>query len=229
MDANGIELTHTSKTRRGGFFQGCLIVTAVILAIIVGISVFVAYNWRGWVATGVKESTAAILADSSLPQSDKDQITAKVETLASDFESGKLTMMQIGKIAEALVASPILPAAIVSAVEKEYFPKAEFSADEAAAAQRVLQRCARGISEGKINQDRVREILAPIAEVANADQIRLKPATDVSKEQVRRFVDNALAAANDSSVPDEPFAVDFVKEFNELIDRAIADSSAKAP
>lgn len=108
---------NTFNTRRGGFLQGCLIVVAIILAIIGGLSIFVAYNWRGWVATGVKESTTAILADSSLAQADKDQISAKVETLAKDFESGKLTMIQMGKIAEALVASPILPAAIVSAVE----------------------------------------------------------------------------------------------------------------
>ena len=220
---------NTFNTRRGGFLQGCLIVAAIILAIIVGLSIFVAYNWRGWVATGVKESTTAILADSSLAQADKDQISAKVETLAKDFESGKLTMIQMGKIAEALVASPILPAAIVSAVEKQYFPKAEFTPEEAADATLVLQRCARGISEGKISQDRIREILSPIAEVANADQIRLKPVADVSKDEVRRFIVNALAAADDASIPAEPFTVDYAKEICALIDRAIAESATPTP
>lgn len=205
-------------TRRGGAAQGCLIALAVVIVLLIGLGVFVYLNWKGWAASGIRAASEEVVAKSSLVQEDKDKINQKIASVTKDFEDGKISLDQVGRIAEALATGPLIPLASVAGIEKEYFPVAKFTDEEAAAAKRALERCARGFAEKKIPQTRINDILATISTTQPNGQFQLKPKEQVTGADVRKLVENALKEANDAQIPDEPFTVDIAKEVCDSID-----------
>jgi len=210
-----------SNSRRGGAAQGCLIALAVLIVLLIGVGIFVYFNWKGWMASGIRTVSDQMVAQSSLVQADKDKITQKIDSLMKDFEDGKITLEQIGKVAEDLAAGPLIPLASVKAVETEYFPVAQFTPEEADAAKRALERCARGIAEKKISHTKINDILATVSTTQPNGQFQLKPKDQVSKDDVRKLIENAKAEADAAAVPDESFTVDIAAEVCDSIDRAL--------
>lgn len=210
-----------SNSRRGGAAQGCLIALAVLIVLLIGLGIFVYLNWKGWVGSSVRAVSDQMIAQSSLVQADKDKITQKIDGLMKDFEDGKISLEQLGKVFESVADGPLIPLASVRAVETEYFPVAQFTPEEADAAKRALERCARGITEKTISHTKINDILATVSVTQPNGQFQLKPKEQVSKDDVRKLVENAKAEADAAAVPDEAFTVDIAAEVCDSIDRAL--------
>ncbi|MFZ4573951.1 MAG: hypothetical protein ACOYN0_06110 [Phycisphaerales bacterium] len=210
-----------SNNRRGGAAQGCLIALAVLIVLLIGGSVFVYMNWKGWMAGSIRTMSEQVVSQSSLVQADKDKINQKISTVMQDFQDGKVSFEQLGTVAKDLAEGPLLPLASVSVIQKEYFPVAAYTPEEADAAKRSLERCARGIAEKTISHTRINDILAPVSTTQPNGQFELKPKEKVTKDEVRKMVDTAKAEADTAKVPDEPYEVDIAGVVCDSIDRAL--------
>ena len=192
-----------------------------------GVGIFVALNWKGWVAAGVKTTTNQVVSDSSLSQPDKDKIIAKVDSVMTDFENGKISMEQMGKLAENVAESPLIPLSMVMAIEAQYKTVAGLTDEERAAGKIAMERCARGIFEKKIAQTKIDDVLAPVNVPATpGSQVKLKPVGDVTADDLRKLYANAKAEADAAQIPDEPFTVDIAGELVKAIDAAIGTPPA---
>jgi hypothetical protein len=139
----------------------------------------------------------------------------------ADFESGKVTVDQLGRVADEFSKGPLLPLATVVGIEKEYFNQQGLTDEDRAAGKRAIDRTARGIAEKKIPQTKIDDLLAPIADRAPNGSFQLRPKDKVTADDVRKLIATAKTEADAAQIPDEPFTVDVASEFVGAIDRAL--------
>lgn len=209
--------------RRAGIPKGCLIALAVFFALVVAVAIFVAVSWKGWVANLMTSTTNQAVAGLNLPQADKDRINGRVTQLADDFKSGKVSLAQLQSVGETLVNGPLMPFAMVQGFEQGYVSKAKLNAEEQAAAERSLERLARGIFEKKIPLEAMNDVMVPISDppIGKGGR-RIRQPDQVTPEQVKEFIALAKAKADDAKIPDEPFKVDVAGELVKAIDEGVA-------
>lgn len=207
--------------RRGSAKKGCLIALAVFLVLVIGGGIFIAMSYKGWLATGMTAFTKQIVNDSNMPQDQKDRVVAKVASIGDDFKNGKITFAQLGQVMEAIAEGPILPLGMTAALESQYIKPSALTADEKTAATRTLERLARGIAEKKIKMDDVKLIVAPISQPSSGKEFRLKPANQVTPDQLRAVLADAKKRADDAQVPDEPYTVNVADALDEAVKQAL--------
>lgn len=207
------------RSRRGSFKTGCLIATGILLLLIIGGGIFVAMNWKGWVATGTRSATQAILDESQLPADQKQKVLAKVNEVAADFENGKLTTQQLGKIAEELAQSPLMPLAVVYGIEEKHIKPSSLPKEEKEAGRLALERASRGIVEKSIAPQAIKDIMAPVTIQGPNNQMQMKQV--VTDEELRQFFKNAKTRADEAKVPNEPYKINVGDELAKAIDTAL--------
>src|SRR5262245_8219115 len=87
-----------AHTRPGRLLVGCLAVLGIVVVLLLIGGIYVAYNWKGWAATGIVAVTERGITKFGLPQDQKDQVLAQVRQLGDDFKSGKITTEQLGRV-----------------------------------------------------------------------------------------------------------------------------------
>ena len=142
-----------------------------------------------------------------------------VSRVTKEYEEGNISNDEMLRIAEKLTQSPIFPIAAVYLVDSHYVQPSDMTEDEKAAARIDLQRFARGVIEEKIPLDRLKQVIAPIAEPGAGDQINLKK--KVTRQELDAFLANVKTEADDASIPNEPFEIDFADELGKTIDEAL--------
>lgn len=207
--------------RRGGVKTGCFVVFLVFVALIAAGVWYVGNNWRGWASSGVQAISEKVVAESGLPDDQKNQILAQVRSLGDDFKAGKISTEQMQKVGQEIVNSPLLPLAGVQAARKRYIEPSDMTPDEKSAAIRSLQRFARGIYEKKITpaQQAIDDTVKPIATLKPDGRWELKDKP--SRLELDQFVANAKAKADAAGVPDEPFDLNIAEELKKAIDKAL--------
>ncbi len=219
-------LTHSrfsrAGARRAGFLKGCLIVLAVLLVLAAAAGIYVAMKWKGWAASAAKATVRAAVQDSQLSEDQKQRVIKRIDTLADDFESGKLTTEQLAEVFKAIAESPLLPVGMVKAAEEKYIKPSALSDTEKADGIRSLQRLARGVHEKKIPTSGLEDVLAPIQTTGANGQKQLKE--KVTTEELKDFLARAKKKADDANIPDEAFEVDIASELEKAIDKAIESS-----
>ncbi len=205
--------------RRGSVLKGCLIAVAVILVLVIGLGIFVAMTWRGFVAGTIKTASVQAISESSLPQDQKDRLTTRMTGLADDFKNGTLTFPQIVQIMQSIEQSPLIPLATVYAASSKLVEPSDLTTEEKAAAQRSIGRFARGVVEEKISSTAMDDVLASVATRGQNGQFELKQSATI--EEVRTFIAAAKAKADDASIPDEDFQFDVATEVDKVIDRGL--------
>jgi hypothetical protein len=215
----------TRSSRRGGILQGCLIVLGVLVLIAVIIGIIIAMNWRGWTASGMRAVAEAGIADTSLPQDQKDSITQRLNGLITQFEDGDLSLTQMGSVLEQLATGPMIPGGIVYGSYEIYVMPSGLSEEEKSAAMLPLRRAAKGILDGRIAVEDVDDIIDPVGSMSigpnGEPNISLTPASDVTDDQVRQLVANATAAAAAAGITADETDVDFDAALGDAIDRAL--------
>ncbi|MEK6703231.1 MAG: hypothetical protein AABZ53_13275 [Planctomycetota bacterium] len=209
----------TTLNRRGSWVKGCLITLAIFIVLLVAAGIYVSMHWRGWVAYGMQKAGTDMVAQSPLPQDQKDRITTRINTFTADFESGKISMQQFADVAKEVGEGPLMPLGMVWGVREKYVAKSGFSTEEKASAERSLQRLARGLAEKTIPWSTIDEISGPVATKQGKNNYKLKE--KVSDEELRKLIKDATARADAAKVPDETFEVNVADEVDKAIDKAL--------
>lgn len=205
---------------RGSILAGCLAALAIVLVVLIAGGVYVYLNWRGWAAAGVQSISAEVVKESGLPQDQKDRLLVEVTRVTDDFKAGKISLAQVKRMGEEIVESPLLPLAGVEAARQNYLEPSDMTADEKAAADRSLQRFARGVYEKKIPKDAIKDAAKPVIELKDNGHWELKDKP--TRMELDQFIANVKARADEAGVPDEPFDLNIAEELKKAIDKALA-------
>lgn len=227
----------TNRTpRRGGVLAGCLIALAVVGVLVAGVSIYVMMNWRGWMSNGVNRVVEDGLAQSSIPEAEKQEVMSVVTSFTADFTAGEVSLEDFAKVLEQLTKSPVMPAMIVVGIEEGYIAKSDLTDEEKADGSKQLSRFVRGVSEGTISQTKIDDVTEPIhAELSDGDKmsihagninVDIKNPDKVTVEELRAFIANAKAEADAAGVPDEKTEIDWSAEIQGAIDRALGRAPA---
>src|SRR5690606_3082183 len=109
-----------SSSRRGSFLTGCLIVLAVLLIVGVIAGIWVAANYRGWLASWTTLGVHAALSKSDLSDEQRAEFMVEVEALALDYKEKRISERELADVFKEIAESPPLPLGAVYAVEKGY-------------------------------------------------------------------------------------------------------------
>lgn len=208
---------HAAAARRGGVAAGCLIALGVLFILLAICVVYVAMNWRGWVASLTMQGTRALLAESTMAEDQKQAIMAEIDVLATDFKEGRVSMAELGRVFEELEKSPLWPLFGVQVAKEKYIDRSDMTSEERAAAERSLQRFAKGIHDKKITpaEEQITDAIKPIVRLKPGNQWEFKE--NPTRQEVDQFVANCKAKADEAQIPDEPFQIDFAAELKKVI------------
>lgn len=218
------------QERRGGVLAGCLAVLGVIVVLLVAGGIFVAMNWRGWVASGIETTMSEVIDEADLSADDKTAMKSEVASLMQEFESGAVTVEQLVNVAEELAESPVLPAASIMLVDMQYIQSSELTDEEKVGGSKELSRFMRGLFDESISQTKIDDVTEPIhaPDASNAVSIntgnlslQLKQPEDVEPDELRAFLANCKTHADEAGIADEKYQVDMAAEFSAAIDRAL--------
>lgn len=218
-----------SRQRRGGLLQGCLIALGVLVILVIVAVVVVAMNWRSWTAGATIAATQAMLDSSTLSQVDKNLIMAEVRSLGDDIEAGKVTPTQLAEVFEQISRSPLIPLAAIEAARQKFIEPAGMTPEEKAAAERSLERFARGVYEGKIApaEEQITDTIKPVVKLNAGNTWEFKD--NPTREEVNQLVDNARNKADAAGVPDEPYKLSIPEELRKAINTALGRPVGPAP
>ena len=206
---------------------GCLVVLAVVVVIALIGGWFVATHWKGWTAAGVQKITEKVITESGLPQDQKSQILAEVQKLGDDFKDGKVTVTQLTQVMHEISDSPLLPLAGIQVARQKYIEPSDMKPDEKAAADRAVQRFARGVYEKKITpaQNAIDDAIKPITTLKPDGRWELK--AKPTRQELDQFIANVKAKADEAKIPDEPYDLNIALELKKAIDRALGLAPVK--
>lgn len=227
-----------SAHRRGGVIQGCLIALGVLLLLAIIGGVIVAMNWRSWTASGMRTAVTEAVQKSTLPPAEQAEVIAVVDQFADDFKDGSVTASQFFDVLTGFSESPMVPAMIVSGMQSEYVDKSTLTPEEKADGNKQLSRFVHGVYDKSIPQTKIDDVAAPISAPAGATNavkihtnnvnIELKDPEDVTPEELKAFLANAKAAADEANVPDQMFQIDWSNELQKVIDEALGRTPTEA-
>lgn len=198
---------------------GCGVV-ALVLVLLAGASVW--YTVRNFksIATGFGTAVLVeVIEKSSLPDDQKHRLIARTHQLAQDYESGKISYEQLQSIGEYILESPILYVGSVLYFHQQYLASSTLSQEEKLNGHRTLQRLARGVYEKSIPSHAVQQVIAPISETDFRGQTRIKD--NPTDDELRHVLKIAKQLADQALVPDEPFDVDLIEEFDRAVENAM--------
>lgn len=203
---------------------GCGCAMGVLLLIFVGLGVWIAMNWKQMASDLAKQVAADAISKSSLPEVDKARILKRINDLADDFKSGKVSTEQMGMVMEQIAQSPLLPLGMVTAADEKYLKPSNLSNEDKDSGRRTLQRLARGAFEKTIPQNDTQEVMNLVMETQPGGGQRLKD--HLTDAELNAFLDKAKEKADAAKVPDEPFEVNIADELEKAIDKVLKPQGA---
>lgn len=213
-------------SRDGNILVGCLVVLGIIVLLLVIGGIIVAMNWRSWAASGFRSVSDQVIAQAELPAEEKDEVKVVMNGLIDDFESGDLTLEEVGAIFEELESSPLLSAGGVLAFNSMYVRPSDLEEEQKADISLQMSRVGRGIYEGSIPDSQLDTILAPLHAAGNESTTfefngtELKGPEHATSEELILVGENAKAAADEAGVPETTWEVDISAELEKVIARA---------
>ena len=198
---------------------GCGCAAGVVLLILVGLGTWVFLNWKPMAADFTKRVAADAVAKSSLPADDKARILKRINQLADDFKSEKVSFEQLKQVIQKVAESPLLPLGMVMAADDKYLKPSGLSNEEKDEGRRTLQRLARGAFEKSIPQNDTQEVMKLVMEHQPDGSERLKER--LTDDELKAFLAKAKEKADAASVPDEDFEVNIADELEKAIDNAL--------
>ncbi len=167
-----------------------------------------------------RDAVVATIEGSDLTAEDKQVVTQQVDRVLSEYKAGRISMEQLGQIAEEFSQSPLPTLMMAMAAEEAYIKPSGLEAIEKEQAERTLQRIARGVFEENIESDELDTALDHIStQDANGARQFKNP---VANEDLRNMLAACQSLADEANVPDEAYDVNVGEEFKSAIDRALA-------
>jgi hypothetical protein len=205
-----------SRSKWANCLIGCLIVLAIVIVIAIVLGIWVARNFRGWAADVGSQAINQQIDSSELPAQEKIEVKEQVNRVSKAFGDGRISMQQAGEIIQKLTESPLMPALVVAAVDKQYFDRSGLSNDEKAEGRITLKRFARGVIDKKINDKAVDAVMAHVADREGEGNWKLRP--KVSDADLRAALAEAKSKANEAGVAEKPEEIDPSEELKKIVD-----------
>lgn len=204
--------------RRSGCLKavatGCL--TLAVLVAVLGFVVF--RSIRGISTELVRKQVVRRVEDSGLPKEQQAGLVRQVNRVAAEFRRGRLTVEDVQRMAHELAEGPVISLAWLVVAELRYLNPSDLDEEEKQEASLAIQRFARGVSEGRIPRDDVREAINRITWASpETGERRMKESLSV--EELREFLRAVENAADAAGVPKEPFQADVAAEARKVVDR----------
>lgn len=203
------------------FAMGCGCAAGCLLLVAVGIGVWISMNWKNWAADFGKQVAADAVAKSSLPEADKARIRNRINQLADDFKTGKVSTEQMGKVMEQIAQSPLLPLGLVMAADEKYVKPSGLTDEDKDAGRRTLQRLARGVFEKSIPDNDKQEVMKLVMEPQPGGGSGERLKERLTDDELKAFLEKAKEKADAAAVPDEPFEVNIADEIEKAIDNVL--------
>jgi hypothetical protein len=200
---------------RGGVLKILLIIFGVIFVCVIGVTIYIAMNWKSWTADFTNLAAQEIIKESGLPEDQKQAILSDIKNLGEDFKTGRVSTQEMVRIMKSVEESPLIPLAAVQTVKQKYLEPSSMTAEEKAAAVVTVQRYARGVHEKKIPRDDVEETVKPIAELHGNGHWTLKE--NPTRMEIDQFLANAKAKADAADIPNEPYDLNIAEELRKAI------------
>ncbi|TXT36919.1 MAG: hypothetical protein FD138_840, partial [Planctomycetota bacterium] len=200
--------------------MGCGCAMGVLLLILTGLGVWIFLNWKPLAADFTKQVAADAVARSSLPADDKARVLKRINQLADDFKTEKVSFEQLKQVIKKIAESPLLPLGMVMAADEKYLKPSGLSNDEKDEGRRTLQRLARGAFEKSIPQNDTQQVMKLVMEPQpGGGNERLKER--LTDDELKAFLAKAKEKADAASVPDEAFEVNIADELEKAIDQVL--------
>lgn len=201
-----------------GCLLGCASVGLALVLICGGLIWYASVNAARW-GTDIAASFAKQTVDASeIRDADKTVVKAQIDRVADGFKEGKITGEELGTIFEKVLESPLFSVLVIYGLEHEYINDPNLPAEEKAKAERTLQRIARGCVEGKITTN---DLQGPLSNVSQTDPNQPQQQKQVSKEDLKKCLEDLKKLADDKEIPDEPYELNVGAEVKRIVDEAL--------
>lgn len=207
---------------------GCLGVLGVLMVLMIIAGVWVSRNWKEWASDFSTQAMTQIIDSSDLPQEERGEIKIQVERVTKGFRDGSISTEQVGMIIQKVVQSPLMPALVAAAIDKQFIEKSGLSDDEKTAGRIALTRFARGVIDEKIGQPGIDAVMANVADRQPDGKWRMRQ--HVTDAELRAAIAEAAKRADDAGLPAELPKLDPSEEVKRVIDGVLnSGADAKAP
>lgn len=174
-----------------------------------------------------REGIAQTVQQSDLSDQDKKMVIGEVDRLVDGYKQGKIDMQKLGKFAEDFAQSPLMDLLVAFGARVKYLEKSGLSDEEKKAAEKTLQRLAKGTIDKKIGQDDLNKALDFISTRTGNNGRQFHD--NVSDDTLRQFLAESKRLADEAKVSEEDVQVDIGAELKKLVDRALGESEPEAP
>jgi hypothetical protein len=212
-------------------WTGCLIGCAVVLGAVLILGALASYlfykNFRSIAAKFGEQAVGQMLDESNLPDQEKAEIKEQVARVAKAYRENKISNEQMVEVLEKVMKSPLMPAIMVVAVDKQYLDKSGLSAEEKTEGRVSLERFVRGVIDGKIKKEDTDKVMVHLADRQPNNQWKLRK--HVSDDELRAALAAAKEQADAAGVAATPEAIDPSEEFKKIIDEELMAPAEAGP
>ena len=203
---------------------GCGIVSGILLILLVIAGVWVSQNLTRLGADIGTAMMTAVVKEADLPEDQEQRIIARINEVGDRFKRGEINSRQVENLLKSFMDGPLLPASTAIVVKKAYIDKSGLTEEEIAAAEIAVQRFARGAVEQSIPDSRRDAVLDRISTSRGPNNRQFKQ--KLTDDELRQFIEDATAAADEAGVPEDVPAINFADEFDKVVDEAIGKPPA---
>lgn len=208
--------------------KGCGCAAAVMLVVLIAFGTWVAFSWRSWAVFFLQQGMQTALDAAPLEADDKRRILAVVDRLGDEFKAGTVTVEQMGRVIEEIATGPIVPLAFLIAIDTNYLQPSGLADEERAAARRLLERAARGVTTRAIAPEEATRLVEPLFEEVPGETDSRRLRKRLTDAELRDFIARVRERVEAAGVPDERFEVDVAAEAEAAVARALG-RPAEAP
>ena len=205
--------------RSGGVLKILAIGCAGVVVLAAGVAVYVGLHARQWAGDAARAVLVAGIEESALAGPQKVALAQAVDQLTEDFKAKQIGIETLVAIGDGVGESPIFDLARLRALESGAILDAALETAQMQAASLEFQRYYRAVVEGTINRgelDRLVSSYVDDVDPARPDRI----GADVSDAERDQLIDALRSRADAAGVAAEPYEIDFVEIFNDVVARA---------
>jgi len=197
----------------------------IIALIVAGISIwYVSSNLREWGTDLTLQAMKEGMKEMDLPVEQQDRINRQLAELGQQFKDDKISMQQLGNIAQKLAQGPFAAASMTRVIEKAYLDPSGLTDAEKAAARTTIKRFSHGVIHEMISDQDITTVMDTISTVNSKGQREF--ITPITDEQLKAFLAAAKKAADAGKVPAEVPEVNFADEFDKAVTEGLNEGQS---
>ena len=200
---------------------GCL---GIIILCVVGVIVTQIYGEkfaRIGISKLVEAGATAVVADSSLPKEEQDELLALAKEFVADIREDRISLEQMGKVAEEVFSPEVMVAVFTPVFKSKFIEKSGLSEEEKATGVIDMERFAMGLSEGAIPKENGETFLGMVTVKnnkgpgPNKNRVLKETLTD---SELRACLKLMSDSANEANVTHKPFTLKPVEVIRKAIE-----------